>query len=238
MYRFSDPFRILGIITAVLLIGCLFYLGSLAYPYIFSGGADYHHSVSPETDEHYEDIVHEHNDTIEVHQYEELSPAAQEVFNRAKVDGSFTPDICQNYTIICDGYYKDELPDDFTYGEGLSIDEAYDIIEQDDNRYLLLTGDRYHATGPAIDRAVPQIVLWLTVVPLVLFIGAVTFRAENEQLIQVAVSVGLGSMIVIIAAPYITMIGAISTFNLSLLFLAAVWTSIVTLLVKKPKAIM
>jgi hypothetical protein len=76
------------------------------------------------------------------YEYEKLSPIAQVLFERTLNAKSLThtPVVCEDYVLVCDGYYKHELPSEFTYGAGEEDELHYSIIESNGSQYLLRTG--------------------------------------------------------------------------------------------------
>lgn len=84
------------------------------------------------------------------YRYEELSPTAQEFFDRTRADDSatYTPNICEDYVLVCNGYYEEELPTEFTYGQSLDNASLYTAIEYDGATYLLRTGTSDEPLAP------------------------------------------------------------------------------------------
>lgn len=84
------------------------------------------------------------------YRYEELSPTAQEFFDRTRTADSatYTPNICEDYVLVCNGYYEEELPAEFTYGQSLDNASLYTAIEYDDSTYLLRTGTSDEPLAP------------------------------------------------------------------------------------------
>lgn len=76
------------------------------------------------------------------YEYEELSPIAQVLFERTLNAESLThtPAVCEEYVLICDGYYEHDLPSEFRYGVGGEDELRYSIIEFNGSQYLLRTG--------------------------------------------------------------------------------------------------
>jgi len=133
-----------AIVVALLLIGLPFYPGTFT-PGYEQNSYNYEHEIEagPANNvtgglelgggTNLEDITYE---------YEDLSPAAQELFDRTlSADSStYVPVVCQNHVLVCDGYYKQDLPSEFIYGPGPQDEFRYSVIEYDGNQYLLRTG--------------------------------------------------------------------------------------------------
>jgi len=146
VYKGQDSARIVAfaVVVFLLLASLAFYPGTLAPGY--DGNTwNYHHEIEegpgvnsstggefePATDPEYPS-----------YRYEELSPTAQEMFDRTRTADSatYTPNICMDYVLVCNGYYEEELPTEYTYGVSLDNASLYTAIEYDGATYLLQTG--------------------------------------------------------------------------------------------------
>ncbi|WP_281193346.1 hypothetical protein [Halorubrum sp. F4] len=133
-----------AVVVALLLVGLPFYAGTFS-PGYSPNSYNYEHEIEAGPaddvtgglelgdDTDLEDITYE---------YEEMSPTARELFDRTlRADSSeYVPDVCENYVLVCDGYYKQDLPSEFIYGPGMSDEFRYSVVEYDGNGYLLRTG--------------------------------------------------------------------------------------------------
>lgn len=136
-----------AVVVILLLIGLTFYSGTLALGYDISSYAYEHEIEAGPGDNVTSEVAFETGtDTEEItYRYEELSPIAQEFFDttRAADSATYTPNICMDYVLVCNGYYEEELPTEFTYGGSLDNASLYTIIEYDGDSYLLRTGTSY-----------------------------------------------------------------------------------------------
>ncbi|KTG11492.1 hypothetical protein AUR64_04365 [Haloprofundus marisrubri] len=123
--------------------------------------------------------------------------------------------------LVCDTYSQDDLPNEFTYGTLLSPEEAYLIIEDGDERFLLRTGWTGHGGFFAIP--LHFLIRWLTLLPLAVIIALGTREPESRRTHKLALGLGLVVCVLGFLAPYIEMIGLVSALQLGLLLLCAVW---------------
>jgi len=207
--------RILGIVIAVLLIALAFYPGTLTTPYVQETPQQYTNTLVPEWDVD--------NDPT-VYQYDELSPVAQEIFDRTrnvKASSEDTPgytlDVCRDFMLICDGYHEDELPDEFTYS--LS-NEAHVIVEDGNESYVLRTGTSLHGnyffiTPSGIDALLSFLILFSVAVATVV----VVVKSQNEYLLKGTVSGGAVIGALAFLAPYLEMLELVTASALRLLIL-------------------
>lgn len=138
-----------AVVVALLLVSLAFYIGALA-PGYDSNVENHEHNIEAGPSENVTSEVEfgPGTDLGKItYRYEELSPTAQELFDRTLAAGSatYTPDICTAYVLVCDGYYQEELPSEFTYGAGLDNPALYTVIEYGGDQYLLRTGVDYTA---------------------------------------------------------------------------------------------
>ena len=225
--------RYSGIAVAVFLLGLAFYSGTLTSPYVTGQDTPrYAHAIVPESSPQYEEYVEEHD--TEVLRYDELSPMAQELFDRTRAaeprsyDGEreFIPVVCRDFVLVCDAYPQDDLPDEFTYGTELTYEEAFVFVEDGDDRYLLRTGITGHLFfGPL---PVDFVIRWLTMLPLAALVAVITRRSESDRVLVGAV-VGSAAVAALgVLAPYAEMAGLVSTWKIGVLLAGGVWFSIFT----------
>lgn len=153
----SNRWDDIGLVVVAVVVFLL--LGSLAfYPGTFALGYDdnvweYEHEIEARSGE---DVTRggafEPATDLEYpsYRYEELSPTAQELFDRTRTTDSstYTPDVCRDYVLICNGYYDEELPSEFTYGQSLDNASLYTAIEYEGANYLLRTGTAAEPNAP------------------------------------------------------------------------------------------
>lgn len=145
---------LIRVALALALIGIVFYYpGFVSSPYSDTGFEGYYDNQIVERADDIESIEHSAvTDETSVYQYDELSPAAKEVFDktRSDADDSFTIVLCHEWTRTCDEYYESDIPDEFQYGAvGHNVDESelYTVIEDEGEAYVLQTGALGHADG-------------------------------------------------------------------------------------------
>jgi hypothetical protein len=216
--------QILGIVTAVLLVVLLFYPGTFSSPYVDPNLDQFSHTLESEW---------EGDGEIPVYQYDELSPAAQDLFDRTRsAGGSYSPDVCAEFMLVCDGYYEDELPDEFAYGAYLSPSESHVIVEEGDERYVLKTGQ---GSVQAIYFDTGGIVSFVTLIPTALFLAFVvganriigTTAADRVLGASVAGGATLGALSLV--APYLEMYGVVTAARLGRWVIAALYAGFVEL---------
>lgn len=221
----SRLLRISGVAVVVLLVGLALSPGTLASPYA-PDTPRYDHQIVPESSTMYEEVV-EGSDPA-VYQYDELSPVAQELFDRTRAAETqqYTPTVCRNFMLVCDTYAEDELPEEFTYGTELTDEEAFVFVEDGDERYLFQTGTTGHLflapfpTGFALS--------WLTMLPLAAFIAVVTGTSASDRVLGAVVSSGVLVATLGVVAPYIEFAGLAPAWVLGVLLLGGVWIGILT----------
>ena len=141
-----------AVVVFLLLGGLAFYPGTLA-PGYDRDTSEYHHEIvagpgiNSSIGGEYELAT---NPEYPSYRYEELSPTAQEFFDRARTADSatYTPNICEDHMLVCNGYYEEELPSEFTYGLSLNNASLYTAITYDGATYLLQTGSAYEFNNP------------------------------------------------------------------------------------------
>ena len=224
--------RISGIFIAVLLIALAFYPGTLATPYVTAQDSPrYAHTILPESSPIYEEYTDKYDP--EVYRYDELSPVAQELFDRTRAaeprpqyngNRRYVPDVCGEFMLVCDGYAQDELPEEFTYGTELPPEETLAFVEDGDDRYLLQTGYTDHVTLFAIPFRL--FIAWLTMFPLAAFVIVVAFTAESDRVL--AGTIGAGALVAILSflTPYLQMNGLGSAWTIRYLLLGSVWSTL------------
>lgn len=220
--------RVLGLLVAVVLLALLFYPGTLAAPYLpGQETVQYSHAVTPESTERYA----EHTEALDppVYEYHELSPEAQELFDRTRESEAeefgwehrYTPTICAEFMLVCDGYFAEDLPEEFTYGEDLTPDEAFLVIEDGDGRYLLKTGDLGH--GDMIALPVRELILSLSLLPLALFLALSMALPIGHRFQIGSVGAGIGVATLAVSAPYLELLGLVAVQWIAFGLLGAIW---------------
>jgi hypothetical protein len=210
--------RVAGLAVAVLLLWLAVYPGTVASPYVAEDSREYYHQIIPET-------AAEYNETVEqapTYNYSDLSPTAQTFVDRTRAapNTEYTPVVCEEFVLTCDEYTRDELPEEFTYGEDLELAEATVVIRDGDEQFLLQTGMVGHGWF-----GIPVRVLtaWLTMIPLGVFVGKVALRTERERLLGGAVGAGIVVAIAGFAAPYTELVGVLQARTIGFLLLGSVW---------------
>lgn len=225
--------RLSGVAVAVVLLGLAFYPGTLATPYVTADDTPkYAHTIVPESSPVYEEYTEEYEPRV--YQYDDLSPAGQEVFDRARAaeprpqysgERRYVPDVCRDFVLVCDEYSRDELPEQFTYGTELTYEESLAFVEDGDDRYLLQTGITGHLFfGPFPVRFV---VAWLTMLPLAALVAVVTVRSGSDRALGGAVGGGALVAVLAVLTPYVEMVGLGSARTIRVALLTAVWLAIV-----------
>lgn len=221
--------RLLVFIIALLLVGLAFYPGTLVSPYE-PQSYQYEHAVAPESTENFEQYTADVDPPVR--EYDDLSPAGQTLFDRARAEPAgtysgwhrYTPTVCRPAMVVCDGVHANELPPEFTYGENLEPAESLSIIVDGDaqrssdsrtqsgdgeDRYLLRTGDMSHADSLF---AFDEIVSVVTLVPLGLFFAAVavtpTLSPRGHRVAALAVGGGIGLVVIsAVTVPPLVLLG-------------------------------
>lgn len=220
--------RFAGVAMAVILLWVAFYPGTLASPYVTSSDSPrYAHTIIPESSSLYDDYTEESD--LPVYQYAELSPVAQELFDRTRAaeprpqygdQRRFVPHVCPEFMLVCDTYAAEELPEEFTYGEELSRSEALQFVVADGERYLLRTGTTSHgAFFPYPDRLV---VAWLTMLPLSVLIGYLAVTGGNRRVLGASLAIGGGVASLGVLAPYLELYGLLAVRPVSFLLVGTV----------------
>jgi len=218
----SRTLQILGIVTAVLLVALLFYPGTFSPPYTEIHADQYSHTLVSEP---------EGEGELPVYEYDELSPVAQEMFDRTRnAEGSYTPNVCQEFMLVCDEYREDELPDEFTYGSYLSPSEAHVIVEDGNESYVLKTGGNNQADwflSPG------GLLSFVTLIPSAIFIvfvvGAARIHgtATADRVLGATTAGGATVGVLAVLAPYLEMFGLITAETLGQLLVYALFAGFV-----------
>ena len=216
--------QLLGVVTAVLLVALLFYPGTFSSPYADRNAGDYSHALASEW---------EREGEIPVYQYGELSPPARDLFDRTRsAGGSYRPDVCQGFMPVCDGYYEDELPDEFAHGSDLSPAESHVIIDDGPERYVLETGQSGHADGLVSPSGV---ISFITLVPFAIFLVFVVGAARihrtptADRALGASVAGGVTLGVLSLAAPYLEMYGVVTAQRLGRWIIAVLYAGFVEL---------
>lgn len=134
------------IVVILLLVGLPFYSGTFLGGYDMHTHQYEHEIVAGPTVNTAEEVNLSQSTESEAtrYQYEELSPAAKDLFDqtRAADSSTYTPKVCESYVLVCNSYYEADLPSEFTYGYGFDSEDAevYTVIEDGSDEYLLRTG--------------------------------------------------------------------------------------------------
>lgn len=222
--------RVSGIVVAVLLLGLAVYPGTFTSPYVTGEDTPrYAHTIVPESSSQYEEVTSEHDP--EIYQYDDLSPTAQELFDRTRAaeprrngERRYIPDVCREFVLVCDEYATKDLPEEFTYGTQLNYDEAFVFIEDGDERYLLQTGITGHLFFAPFPVGFALAVL--TMLPLAVFVATVTVRSRSRRVLGGAVGGGALVGILGVLAPYVEMVGVVSARVIGMVLLGGVWISL------------
>ena len=217
--------RLSGALVATLLVALAFYPGTLASPYVTERDSPRHaHAIVPESSAIYDENIGEHVEKR--YRYDELSPTAQTFVDRTKTaeNHQYTPVVCRDFTLVCDRYSLDELPEEFTYGTELPREESLAFIEDGDDRHLFQTGYTSHATLFAVPLRL--FTAWLTMIPLAALVAVVTVASESDR--AIAGAVGGGALVAALGflTPYVEMVGLVSGRVLGPLLLGSVWIGI------------
>lgn len=208
----SRNLQILGVLTAVLLVGLLFYPGTLVSPYTQDQPHQYNHMLVSEWDG---------DGDLSVYQYDELSPVAQELFDRARNTEplgqpgtrSYQLDVCQDFMLICDTYYQEELPDEFTYGLNLPPSEAHVIVEDGNERYILKTGGNDPGTWLFAPGALSSLFTLISSAMLIIFAVGVNHKlgtTAGDRMLGIITAGGMMVGTLALLAPYLELSGLIT----------------------------
>ncbi|MFC7226613.1 hypothetical protein N0B31_04300 [Salinirubellus salinus] len=218
--------RIAGLVVAVVLLGLAAYPGTLASPYETTrGDPSYDHAIVTESSATYDEYAADPD--IEIYRYEELSPAAQDLFDRAlaEPDGVFEPTVCRGFVLVCDGYAQSDLPPEFEYGTRLRPDEALQFVEKGGERYLFRTGTINHATLFGFSNLL--FLAWPTVIPLGILVARAAYAAESDRYVAGVTAFGAVVAALSLVAPYLEMYRVVGAFWVGVAVLAATWLAIV-----------
>ena len=225
--------RLFGIAAAVGLVFLASYPGAFASPYEPASETErYQHAIIPESSDAYEKMTGERE--FETVDYAELSPTAQELIDRTKAGEPghcdrirYTPEICQDFVLVCDEYRADELPGEFTYGEDLRPEDAYVLVEDGDDRYILQTGAEGHADMFMRAGIIGRFFVLVTLIPLAAVVGGVAVGTEEDRLLAGTVGGGVAVAAVGVLLPYVEMFGPAPVSGLSVPFLGFVWLGMI-----------
>lgn len=214
--------QILGVVTAVLLVVLLFHPGTFSSPY--ADADQFSHTLVSEW---------EGEGEIPVYRYDELSPAAQDLFDRTRsAGGSYSPDVCRDFMLVCDGYDEDDLPDEFSYGSYLSPSESHVIVEDGDESYVLKTGQ---GAVSALSLDLGGVVSFVTLVPFAIFLVFVVGAARihrtptADRALGASVAGGVTLGVLSLAAPYLEMYGVVTAQRLGRWMIAVLYAGFVEL---------
>ena len=169
--------QVSGLIITVVLIGLSVYSGTLADPYY---DRDYRVSVGESVDPQYAQ-----------YQYTELSLPSQRLFDQnteikqkpsLRADERYGADVCRKFTVVCNGYQPQNLPDEFEY-DGQIAEKS--ILVQKGNtqyRFSIRRSDYYPAAdsiGPNGKEATEGFLRLLTLFSG-LFIGTVAINSSYK----------------------------------------------------------
>ena len=214
----------------------------IGIPWLFEGPYDgsERHAIAHESTEAFNETVEEYSiQTDNPTSVDDLSPTAQTLVENA-IDGetrssgtdgwtSYSATFCQERMPLCDEY--EERPRDFTYGEGLSAQEQYDVIETDDGLYLLKTGSK--SIGTAAPWGGKIVFGFLAFLPAAgaLFFATVGCRDSNPKSVVVLAAYGFLLTTIGIAEPFLQIYYDFSFTEIEILSVALMllsWASLVT----------
>ena len=230
---------ILAVVVAVLLIFLPFYAGTFAPGHVL---AQYHYDHEIEagpTDNvtggvelgsgvELDKRLDEGTDIedLRYYEYEKLSPTARVLFDRTlnTESGKYTPVVCENYVLVCDGYYEQDLPAEFTYGEGAQDELRYSVIESNGDEYLLRTGISLGGAWATIGEFwLMYFLRGLMILHGVAIIAATAVRLSDRWTVTTdglgySALVGTGALFAVLSflTPYLQMYGGIKLITLLL----------------------
>lgn len=151
-----NQIRILGILLAIIIFGISVYAGSLADPY---HDRDYKVSVNNQTDNYniseYGQVSHHSTDKPARYDYSELSDSSKRMFDqntgikkieKGILEGRYDANVCREFTVVCNAYNPDNLPNEFNYDE--RINQEGIIVEKDDKEhYFSVRRSDYQPAG-------------------------------------------------------------------------------------------
>lgn len=214
--------RVAGVVVALALVGLAFYPGTFATPY--ADDYEYRHQIVPDTAADYENTVEQ----AQVYQYSELSPVAQTFVDRTRSapNDVYVPTVCQDWTLTCDAYRADELPEEFTYGDELRTEEANVVIADGEERFLLQTGMVGHGWFYLPFRLLSA---WLALLPLAVIVGRAAHWGMDDRALSLRVGGGAAVGCLAFAAPYVEMAGSVSGTAIGLWTAGAVWLGLLAI---------
>lgn len=226
----ARPLRVAGVVVAALLVALALYPGSFAAPYVAAGPA-YDHTIVPESSPLYDDYTEGYD--REVYQYEALSPVAQDLFDRTRAaepreqyngERRYRPDVCREFMLVCDSYAESEMPAVFTYGTELSYAEAFVVVEDGEERYLLRTGTTGHLFLAPFPTGV--VLSWVTLLPLAAAVAVAAVRGDDDRVLGGLVAGGALVGALGVVAPYVAFAGLAPAWVVGTVALAGVWVGL------------
>jgi len=216
----------------------------IGIPWLFEGPYDgsERHAIAHESTEAFNETVEEYAiQTDNPTSVDDLSPTARTLVENA-IDGetqssgadgwtSYSATFCQERMPLCDEY--EERPRDFTYGERLSAQEQYDVIETDDGLSLLKTGSESIGTPGPFGGDTKIVFGFLAFLPAAgaLFFATVGCRESNPKSVVVLAAYGFSLTTIGIAEPFLQLYYDFSFTDVELLSVALPllsWASLVT----------
>lgn len=211
-----------GLVVAAVLVGLLFYSGTLASPYVADDAGAYDNRVVPETAAAYD----EHVKRAPTYRYDELSGLARTFVDRTRAapGDEYTPVVCREFAVTCDEYTREDLPSEFTYGDDVREEDAFVVVRDGDEELLFQTGMISHGLPWLPVRFLTMVFLLL---PLAGTVGRTAVRSEDERVLGGVA--GLGAIVAVLAvvAPYLEMYGLLDAQTTGLLLLGGVWTGLI-----------
>lgn len=212
----------IGLVVAVVLVGLLFYPGTLASPYVADDAQAYDNRVVPETAAAYDEYVEQ----APTYRYDELSGPAQTFVDRTRAapDDEYTPVVCRAFVVTCDEYTRDDLPSEFTYGDDVREENAFVVIQDGDEELLFQTGMISHGLPWLPVRFLTMVFLLF---PLAGAVGTTALRSENERVVGGVAGLGAVVAALAVAAPYLEMYGLLDAQTTGFLLLGGFWACLV-----------
>ena len=231
--RTESLLRVVAAAVAVCLVVSLFYPGTLASPYVDTNDefeAIYEHQLHEPVEA--AELIERHGEDVDRYHYDELSLAAQQLFDRTKEapDNTYEPTVCREWTLICDEYSVEDFPDEFAYGTAghdLGTQEALTRIEYEGEEYVLQTGTTGHGDAVFdVDAFVDDILLWATLLPAGFVLGITALGRGHRRSVTSSVIGGSSLLGLALLTPYIHMAGLAPARVIHWTLLVGVWGSI------------
>lgn len=118
------------------------------------------------------------------------------------------------------------LPEEFTYGEEIDVDEASVVIQDGDQRFLLQTGMVGHGW---FNIPVRFLIGMLTFLPLAAVVGGITMTDETVKKRGSTMMVGLGVALIGLVSPYVEMASVFDAHSAGFVVMGGVWIGIIGL---------